>query len=176
MKKVYFIVFTFLFILIIFLLAFTTSNKQNISTTTPSSAPTPTIFYVPPSIPTPIIPTPTPVDKTSSSISIYGVTVNNFYKTAQPVDTEGDVQLEKVQNSYQILYLPQFNEFLISILGSPFDTIRTQAENELLSQLGISQQQACQLNVSEGTPQRINPNEAGISYPLSFCSEASPTP
>ncbi len=125
------------------------------------SSPTPT----PPPLPTQI-----PVDTTGATITLSGVTMNNFINTSPQVDSEGDRSLANTQG-YSIVYLAPFNKFLISITSSPFGTYRQQAEQALLSLLNISQTDACKLSVKIATSSTINPDQAGTSYPLSFCGQ-----
>ncbi len=76
---------------------------------------------------------------------------------------------EDPQKNFQIAKIASTGEYQISILGSPFATYRTQAENAFLVLLKISKEEACKLNVTIGTPYFANPDESGKIYPLSFC-------
>lgn len=124
-----------------------------------------------------ILPTPTPVTASSSltppadaKINISGIFVNNFLQNPIRTDKSNDVYL--VENKkYQIVYLALYNQFLISIQGSPFIDNKKMAEDDLLKTLGISQEQACVLNVSINTPYFANPDYSGKNFPLSFCEK-----
>lgn len=122
-----------------------------------------------PTITTTPIPTVIPFDKpTAPTLQVNGVSVRNFYNTSNAMNANGDVSFEK-NNQFELVYLAPFEEFIIDVRGSPFATTRMQAEQAFLKKLGITQEDACKLNVSLGTPAYINPQEAGRRYELSFC-------
>jgi len=131
-----------------------------------------------------VFPTPTPVTiqgggnftppkpiaiPTGDTITISNITVNNFFQKGTQINTQGDTLILETPGEYRLLYTPSDNQFLINITGSPFDTLRSVAEQAFLDQLGITQNQACQLNVTVGTSIEANPDQAGTTYPLSFC-------
>ncbi len=95
--------------------------------------------------------------------------------TPRVVNPQGDTILFQNER-YKIVYFPLSQRYLVSILSSPFSTIRPEAETAFLTLLRLSKTDACKLNVSVITPRWVNPNEATIEYPLSFCLEPSPTP
>ena len=115
----------------------------------------------------------TKIDQESPKIKISGVEVNNFYKEATEIKKDGFAKFID-KKDYQIMYIPVDNSFLISILSSPFDEIRTEAEKALLDKLKISQQEACYLKVNITTPSYANPEYAGKNYGLSFCENKNP--
>lgn len=117
-------------------------------------------------VPTPIAPNiPIPTGKT---IEISGVTVKNPYVSPVKIDPQGDSLMQE-NPGYSLVYLKPFNEFLISITSSPFEENRKKAEEAFLVRMGVTQEDACRLKVTITTPLSINPNEAGVNYPLSFC-------
>ena len=59
--------------------------------------------------------------------------------------------------------------FFISVVSWPFDEHRLVAEADFLDKLGITDDEACRLNVDETTPAFANPDKAGKTYALSFC-------
>lgn len=73
------------------------------------------------------------------------------------------------KDSYQIVYQELGDIFIIFILGSPFEAFREKAEEEFLALIEASENIACQLKVEIKTPMRINPEQAGKIFPLSFC-------
>lgn len=75
------------------------------------------------------------------------------------------------ESGYQILYLKEFDQFLISILQSPFETIRQEAEKEFLRITQAEKDTACQLDVVITTPRFANPDLAGQTFYLSFCEK-----
>jgi hypothetical protein len=133
-----------------------------------------------PDIDTP--PTPTPHDDirrdtsggnviipTGEKITASGKIVENFFKKGS-INPRGDVLISNTKD-YQINYFSKEDQFLISIIGRPFETARKPAEREFLTALNIDEETACDMNVIITTPNFANPNEAGKSYPLSFCGK-----
>src|SRR5207244_1218041 len=97
---------------------------------------------------------------------ISNVPVKNFYKGAE-INKENDAYFLSDPNKYQILYINQTNSFLISIIGSPFEDIRQEAEKAFLQKVQLSKVDACKLNVQITTPYYVNPDYSGKTYPLS---------
>lgn len=120
--------------------------------------------------PTVVVPTPFSLKgfPTGERINISGIPVKNPYISPAQLDTQGDSLMVR-EAGFELVYLKQFGEFLISITDSPFEANRRLAETAFLKRLGITQEEACRLNVSITTPISINPTEAGQKYPLSFC-------
>lgn len=113
-------------------------------------------------------PTPTPIESgVKNKIPIGTVEVNNFLEDPIQTNPSGDALLLD-NDSYRIVYIAVTKEFLIRILTTPFEQKRQEAERAFLSTLGITQEQACQLNVSVFPP--INEDQLENSYPLSFCN------
>lgn len=101
-------------------------------------------------------------------INISGVEVYNFYKTAKTINLQKDMLIIE-NDKFQIVYLPKFGKFLLSISSSPFPAVRREAEEEFLKVLKVDKKDACRLNVSVNTPYFANPDFAGKDFPLSFC-------
>lgn len=102
------------------------------------------------------------------TISIADVEMNNFIKQKGLNNEYGDVELMRGEG-FVINYNVRTESFLITILDQPFSIVRLRAEQELLFQLGISEEESCQLDVSITTPRFINPTEAGGVFDLSYC-------
>jgi hypothetical protein len=96
------------------------------------------------------------------------VVVNNVYNNEGYTYDNGTKVFEK-NDYYQITYSPTDDTFDIIILSDRFSEGRTLAENALLSELEISKEEACQLNVRITTHPQLNPVEAENEYGLSFC-------
>lgn len=111
---------------------------------------------------------PKPTVPDSSKIEISNVKVNNFYDDSKKINSSGD-RLILEQSDFEAIYFPRGNQFLISVLTSPFYKTRLDAEKAFLEKLDISEKEACKLDVSITTPNFVNPNEAGIDFTLSFC-------
>lgn len=109
---------------------------------------------------------------TGETILVSEVSMKNFYTFAENIKPDGEVVITQNDN-YRIIYTPQREYFLISILSSPFEEIRNEAETVFLQLLGITQDQACHLNLSITTPRFVDPEFAGKSHPLSFCTKRS---
>jgi len=98
------------------------------------------------------------------------IEIDNFYKSAQVINENGDAVVNKSED-HETIYFPTGSQFLISIIGSPFDEAKLKAEVSFLQSLGISQDEACRLNVIITTPRFANPEQAGQEYKLSFCEQ-----
>jgi hypothetical protein len=88
-------------------------------------------------------------------------------KTIRVDNNENHLLLET--ENYQIIYSGESDSYLIFITGSPFDTYRNQAENNLLKLLEITTQEACLLNIEIATPYFANPEVAGQIFKPGFC-------
>jgi hypothetical protein len=176
-KKILFIGIGILaIVLFIFMISSTLKETSNISipfikSPTPIEAPinknssTSEITPAPTSILTPII-SPNPALTAKTPYSQTNTIINNIKK----VDTENDRIIAENDN-FTILYMPQWNNFLISITASPFNTNRQLAEQDFLDKLQLSKDQACKLAVTVSSPYFANPEVAGQIFPLSFCGQ-----
>lgn len=117
-----------------------------------------------------LLPTPTSVQIPPRKINISGVQTNDFLNSSIETNSNGDALFVKTQN-YQIAYLKEFNQFMIVVMNPPFEKVRNEAENEFLKTLGITQEQACKLNVTVGFSRLAPSDIAGKNFPLSFCPE-----
>lgn len=149
------------FILVVLLLIRQKGTSPVIPPVLPTQIPYPTYEILPT-----IRITITPIQ--GEKIQIKEILVNNFYKSPVAVNANGDV-LIKENTNYQIVYLSPFKQFILSILGSPFDKYKSEAEGELLRVLGVDEKIVCQLDVVVNTPEFANPDLAGTNSPLSFC-------
>jgi hypothetical protein len=102
------------------------------------------------------------------TITAGGGKVSNFYRDSSNISPKGDVLLVESEK-YDIFYFKNDDIFLISIVSSPFNEARKEAEKIFLNELAINEETACKLNVVETTPEFVNPDEATKKYPLSFC-------
>lgn len=94
------------------------------------------------------------------------VTMNNFYSLPLIVDEEFLI----LQNTdqYQINFNTETNQFYIYFSSSPSTVLRGQVEGDFLTLLGISQSDACKLNIAEGFLGNLP--VASQQQDLSFCS------
>ena len=104
----------------------------------------------------------------TEKLEVGDIQVDNFLEEAVEASDKKSYVIAEREN-YHLLYIPESSLFLISIFGSPFSSIRADAENDLLKTLNVSQEEACNMNVVITTPLWANPNEAGPNYKLSFC-------
>ena len=109
-----------------------------------------------------------PTNNPASKISINDIEHNEDILKQEPANNRGDI-LVSDENSFQTLYFAQEDQFLISIIASPFSEKRVEAENDFVTKLGISKEEACLLDVVITTPKYANPSQAGKNYTLSFC-------
>ncbi|MFA5961412.1 MAG: hypothetical protein WC848_01875 [Parcubacteria group bacterium] len=97
------------------------------------------------------------------------VAVNNIYKLpdAKPLDLDG-VNFKNTQY-YYMAYYPKQQGFIIAMMDPNIQKAREIAESDFLDILGITKDQACQLNVSLTVPPTVNETASGGNYGLSFC-------
>ena len=114
-------------------------------------------------------PSTSPAIPRSSKLNISNIEVDNFYPDAERIDNQKNVYIVDDRNRYQIIYEEQFDQFLISILTAPFEELRVEAEQKLIKELGITEADACFLNIVVTTPAFANPDFSGKPYRPSFC-------
>lgn len=95
------------------------------------------------------------------------IEVNNFLAKPKEKFTYGSVLAETSQ--YKIIYFSEDEGVLIILKQAPLAQAQAEAENELLKQLGVPQQQACQLKIYVSVPMDVNEALAGQNYQMSFC-------
>lgn len=121
-------------------------------------------------VPKPIaVPTPTGVLielPEEETIESSGVKINNPFRSPKKLTVQGDVLFEETP-VYHMVYLKQFDEFLITIEKEPFEENRQQAESFFLAKLGITKEEACDLQVTVSPPKKEG--ELSPSHRLSFC-------
>jgi len=138
--------------------------------------------------------TSTSVSGTTLSVTAVGggtIQVTNFIKdpaTAKDPINSGYYYLgyhtyEGVPDStvtenppYVIAYIDATQYFNIVLLQEPIGSVREEAEQYLMTHLGISQSQMCRLNYTLGVPARVNSQFAGINLGFSFCPGATTLP
>lgn len=101
-------------------------------------------------------------------IEISGVNVADFINESGSGEQPSFFTIARTAD-YHFFYIPDQELFYISITSYPFDDFRLQAEQQLLSRLEITEEEACMLNVDIATPVSANPAQAGHIYGLSFC-------
>ena len=73
---------------------------------------------------------------------------------------------------FSLSYYEPDDFFAVTLLSEPLDDARGQAEQAFLSRLGISETEACNLNVYVGVPITVNQYLAGENLGFSFCSDS----
>ena len=117
------------------------------------------------------IPKVQPIQSTAEEkIEISGVKTANFLKNRSENNTSSYTTLAKTKD-YHLFFILKEELFIVSITSYPFDSFRSIAEQEFLKKLGISQEEACKLNVDITTPMSANPDKAGKNYELSWCEQ-----
>lgn len=95
------------------------------------------------------------------------VSVNDFKKNAEVASSGVIYFVDKKE--YNIAYNSTSSEFIMTLLvNTNIESTRKDAENDLLSSLGISQQDACKLRVYLYVSAAINKNLSD-NHGLSFC-------
>ncbi|MGD1003729.1 MAG: hypothetical protein ABR884_04125 [Minisyncoccia bacterium] len=112
------------------------------------------------------IPTSTTITLGTSQGS---VTVKNFYQSADYITQDQQTVAVSQTTDYVIAYNVSDSSFAIALLSTPLEAARQAAESAFLTQLGISQQDACKLTVYEGVPASVSDQYIGQNFSLSFC-------
>ena len=107
-------------------------------------------------------------DKTSPESSLPIPTIAPFVPGSAEYIAQKEI-VKDPQKEFTIVYDPNSDLYIISILNKPFDTIRLLAEQELVKSLKISEQDACKLKVSIGSPHFANPEQTETFTTFSFC-------
>lgn len=107
--------------------------------------------------------TPPPQEK----LEVSGVTINNVYKNE--INRSGGNVKFLERDTYRATYVYDINLFTITILDANFEQTRQRAEQEFISMLGISKEDACKLNVIVQTPEFVNFELSQQNFSLSFC-------
>jgi hypothetical protein len=97
------------------------------------------------------------------------VTMNNFYNNAVYLDQAEQAVVIQQSSTYSIIYNIPDSSFVITVSGVPFADARQAAEAAFLTTLGISQADACKLDVTINAPYNIDPNPMDQGLGLSFC-------
>ncbi len=98
-----------------------------------------------------------------------GIYINDITDSPISTDSEGNLVIAQ-EPDYRISFLPKHDgQFLIDVLGSPFEEVRTKAEDDFVQLLGIDKPDACWLYTVESTTDTANPEQSGKNYMLSFC-------
>jgi len=104
-----------------------------------------------------------------------GVTVNNFYTTMDYITKDNETVVLAENDTFTIDYDRNDSGFIIALISVPgsLQDARTAAETVFLQQLGVSQSDACKLNVDERVIDKTSPYD-GQLMGLSFCPSTIP--
>ncbi len=109
------------------------------------------------------------INTQQGTVSANNVNQSAAYKYAGGATLESAV-------GYAISYDSASQSFNIAITKAPISQYRTAAEAKFLQDLGITQQDACKLNVQLGVTYDANPSLIGQNFGLSFCPGAKAFP
>lgn len=110
-----------------------------------------------------------PTGDTLAIGTLHGVvTMNNFYNTAAYIDQDEQTVVIEQSSTYGIFYDMSGSSFTLALFGTQSDGARRAAETGFLTELGISQQDACKLSVYEISPEDVS--ATANQHSLSFCS------
>ncbi len=76
--------------------------------------------------------------------------------------------------NYVIEFSGSSDFFTIALLKEPIADVRKEAEKYLMQQLGIAEEQMCDIKYVVSVPVRVNQIHAGTNLGLSFCPGATP--
>ncbi len=100
------------------------------------------------------------------------VDIGNVYKN--PVEKLSNNGVSFADNSdYYIAYYPEKDDFLVVIKNKDVISAEKKAEDDFIKQLGITEEQACELNVLVTVPFDVNEKYSGGLYGFSFCSNVN---
>lgn len=120
-----------------------------------------------------------PVQKITPKISVTnapgksvvsGVIVNDISKIGRVIDAKGDMVFSD-DRRYQVMYLPLYKIFYVTVLEAPFAQNRILAENYFIKTLGITRDQSCRMTVYVDVSEVIDPKKGGKKYNLSWCTD-----
>lgn len=179
-KKLYLIAIIILVLFFSSLLIMLLFNKKSPSEKPAEITPLPAISSFP-TLQISIIPVSvtTTESKISPQISITleagksvvsGVVVNDFGKIGRVIDDKGDMVFSD-NGKYQVMYLPLFKIFYVTVLEAPFEQNRILAQNYFIQTLGITREQSCRLTVYVDTIAAVDPIKGGKKYNLSWCRD-----
>lgn len=95
------------------------------------------------------------------------VEVKDFLANNSQTFDYGAVIAETEQ--FSIVYFSEDEGILITLTQKPLFEAQVAAEAELLEQLGVGREQACELKAYESVPINVDEAASGQNYPLSFC-------
>ncbi len=96
------------------------------------------------------------------------VAIDNVYKNPVEKLSRNGVEF-KESEKYNMSFYPQNNGFLIVITDPNVVASEKEAENDFLSQLEISKDDACKLEISITVPFGVSEKYSGKVYGFSFC-------
>lgn len=79
-------------------------------------------------------------------------------------------------SDFKVVYFSKEQAFAIGLTKEPIGQARQDAEQFMLSTLGISKADLCNLNYYIGTDNEVNPTYAGKNLGFSFCPGSVPLP
>lgn len=107
-------------------------------------------------------------DKMTLNTSAGDISANNIYKSPVENLSLNGVAFKDNPDYYMDFY-PDSQGFTIIIYNPDFQAARLKAEQDFVSTLGITEDQACKLRVAETTPVQINSQSIVKNFGLSFC-------
>ncbi len=116
-----------------------------------------------------------PLTLTDGSI----VLIPDFSKTEQPPSanaTNGYQVAGAADATFQILYFPEDNGFIITLNAEPLGETRRAAEAALRLRLGLSNAELCKMRADVGAPFSVSSMYAGTNLGLSFCPGSTQLP
>lgn len=136
----------------------------------------------------PVLPTTT-VNKTPEQIVIpkegniliqtkdnENISIKDFTKSKKTTIYKEWGATLKTHPFYTVLYFTIDQSFLISLKGGDLPIVRIDAEKELLADIGLTEDEACQLNVATTVACNVNQKACGTDYGLSFCPSGKQLP
>jgi hypothetical protein len=91
-------------------------------------------------------------------------------------NSNGSCPTAGTEKDFTILYYPSNGSFNIGLASEPLGQVRIEAEQYLMKELGLSEQQMCDLKYNISTSAYVNQQYGGENLGFSFCPGAIPLP
>jgi hypothetical protein len=107
-------------------------------------------------------------------VSVLDFREHNHLAGSHTAGVIGDTIFLEENNRFSIGFLKSDNSFGIVLSAKPISVVRKDAEDKLLRDLGVSEKDACKLNVIVRVPASIGVSAPDRNIGLSFCPSSTP--
>lgn len=103
------------------------------------------------------------------------VQTKDFISSSPAINSQGDRILSE-KSEYSITYINPFRQFFIAFNHVPSVETRQEAETELIMLLGVSEKDACLLDIHETVPSFEGVEYSGVNFGFSSCPSGKSIP